>query len=56
MRQPLLKEDEANAGKDRPYCFGNGFEVDYTIDDEKWVRVDRGNSGCRRSHHPWPFP
>ena len=38
----LLEEDEAVKGKDVPYRFGKGFDVNYSLTDGKWARVDSG--------------
>ena len=38
----LLEEDEAVKGKDVPYRFGKGFDVNYSLADGKWTKVDSG--------------
>ena len=38
----LLEEDEAVKGMDVPYRFGKGFNVNYSLTDGKWTKVDNG--------------
>ena len=39
----LLEEDEAVKGKDVPYRFGKGFDVNYSLADGIWTKVDSGS-------------
>ncbi|MBA7535527.1 hypothetical protein ES705_27785 [subsurface metagenome] len=38
----LLEEDEAVKGMDIPYRFGKGFDVNYSLADGIWTKVDSG--------------
>jgi len=38
----LLEEDESVKGKAVPYRFGKGFDVNYSLADGKWIKVDSG--------------
>jgi len=38
----LLEEDEAVKDMDVPYRFGKGFDVNYSLADGKWTKVDSG--------------
>ena len=38
--ESLLKEDQANEGLDIPFRFGNGFDVNYTLNDGTWEEQD----------------
>jgi hypothetical protein len=40
--EQLMKEDKNNEGKDVPFRFGKGFDVDLNFSDGTWVDVDNG--------------
>lgn len=39
----LLEEDEAVLGMEVPYRFGKGFDVNHSLADGMWIKVDSGS-------------
>ena len=41
-KEALLEEDSKNNGKDVPFRFGKGFDVNVNLSDGMWAEVDSG--------------
>jgi len=42
-KEQMLEEDKMNEGKDDPFRFGKGFDVNFTLLDGTWTEVDGGH-------------
>ncbi len=51
----LLEEDEAVKGMDVPYRFGKGFDVNYSLADGKWTKVDSGSVWLMKVSSPGAY-
>ncbi|MCH7657503.1 MAG: hypothetical protein IIB05_04210 [Bacteroidetes bacterium] len=51
----LLEEDEAVKGKDVPYRFGKGFDVNYSLADGKWTKIDSGRVWLMKVSSPGAY-
>ena len=40
--EKMLQEDRANEGKDTPFRFGKGFDINMSLSDGSWTEVDDG--------------